>query len=83
MEHITDVGVALRRTVEKYNGAIGSIDRMLWPKGEELQRMAGSGKQLGALEQIDAIPLESSKLKLHSQTDEDADVVPIKVMRDE
>jgi len=78
MEHITDVGIALRRTVEKYNGAIGSIDRMLWPKGEEMQRMAGSGKQLGPLDQIEAIPLESSKLRLHTQTDEDADVVPIR-----
>jgi len=78
MEHISDVGTALRRTVEKYNGAIGSIDRMLWPKGEELQRMAGSGKQLGSLEQMDVLPLESSKLKLHSQTDSDAEVVSLR-----
>ena len=83
MEHITEVGTALRRTVEKYNGAIGSIDRMLWPKGEELQRMAGSGKQLGELDQIEAVPLESSKLRLHTQTDEDADVVPIRSRSDE
>ena len=77
MEHITDVGVALRRTVEKYNGAIGSIDRMLWPKGEELQRLAGSGKTLGSLDQIEAIPLESSKLRLRMQDEEPGDVVPI------
>jgi DNA recombination protein RmuC len=83
MDHISEVGVALRRTVERYNGAIGSIDRMLWPKGEELQRMAGIGKQLGDLDQIEATPLESSKLKLHSQTDGDADVLQMKVMRDE
>jgi DNA recombination protein RmuC len=77
MDHISEVGVALRRTVERYNGAIGSIDRMLWPKGEELQRMAGIGKELGPLDQIEATPLESSKLKLHSQQDGDADVVPM------
>jgi DNA recombination protein RmuC len=77
MDHISEVGVALRRTVERYNGAIGSIDRMLWPKGEELQRMAGIGKELGPLDQIEATPLESSKLKLHSQTEGDADVVPM------
>jgi DNA recombination protein RmuC len=77
MDHISEVGVALRRTVERYNGAIGSIDRMLWPKGEELQRMAGIGKELGPLDQIEATPLESSKLKLHSQTEGDADVVPL------
>ena len=78
MEHITLVGDALRKTVEKYNSAIGSIDRMLWPKGEELQRMAGSGKQLAELDQIEAVPLESSKLRLHMQTDDDAEVVPIR-----
>lgn len=70
MEHVADVGTALRRTVEKYNGAIGSIDRMLWPKGEELQRLAGSGKELGALNQIEAVPLESSKLRLTMQNEE-------------
>jgi DNA recombination protein RmuC len=78
MDHISEVGVALRRTVERYNGAIGSIDRMLWPKGEELQRMAGIGKELGPLDQIEATPLESSKLKLHSQTEGDADVLPMR-----
>ena len=70
MEHIADIGTALRRTVEKYNGAIGSIDRMLWPKGEELQRLAGSGKELGALSQLEAVPLESSKLRLTMQNEE-------------
>jgi DNA recombination protein RmuC len=78
MDHISEVGIALRRTVERYNGAIGSIDRMLWPKGEELQRMAGIGKELGPLDQIEATPLESSKLKLHSQQDGDADVLPMR-----
>jgi DNA recombination protein RmuC len=78
MEHITDVGVALRRTVEKYNSAIGSIDRMLWPKGEELQRLAGSGKTLGSLDQIEAIPLESSKLRLRMQDEEPGVVVPMR-----
>jgi DNA recombination protein RmuC len=78
MDHIHEVGVALRKTVERYNGAIGSIDRMLWPKGEELQRLAGSGKELGPLTQIEAVPLESSKLRLRMQDEEPGDVVPIK-----
>jgi DNA recombination protein RmuC len=77
MEHISEVGTALRRTVEKYNGAIGSIDRMLWPKGEELQRLAGSGKTLGSLDQIEAVPLESSKLRLRMQDEEPGEVVPM------
>ena len=78
MEHIQNVGRALAGTVEKYNGAIGSIDRMLWPKGEELQRMAGSGKDLGELKQLEVVPLESTKLRLTMQATEPADVVPLR-----
>jgi DNA recombination protein RmuC len=77
MEHISRVGLALHSTVERYNDAIRSIDARLWPKGEEMQRMAGSGKELGSLDQIEAIPLESAKLKLHTQSDEPGDVVKI------
>lgn len=78
MEKIAAIGKALDTTVVRYNEAIRSIDSRLWPKGEEMQRLAGSGKELGSLDQIEATPLESSKLKLHTQTDEDADVLPMK-----
>ncbi len=78
MDHITGVGDQLRKTVDSYNKAIRSIDTRLWPKGEELQRLAGSGRELGALEQIDAIPMESSKLRLTMQPTEPGDVVRIK-----
>lgn len=78
MEHIQNVGRALASTVEKYNGAIGSIDRMLWPKGEEMQRMAGSGKDLGDLKQLEVVPLESTKLRLTMQASEPGDVVPLR-----
>jgi DNA recombination protein RmuC len=76
MELLADVGSSLRKTIEKYNNVIGSIDARLWPKGEELQRMSGSGKELAPLEQIEAIPLESSKLRLTMQGEGPADVVP-------
>jgi len=75
MEKITSVGSALKSTVDRYNEAIRSIDTRLWPKGEELQRMAGSGRELGELKQVDAIPLESSKLRLRTQSEEGGDVV--------
>jgi DNA recombination protein RmuC len=78
MEHIQNVGRALASTVERYNGAIGSIDRMLWPKGEELQRMAGSGKDLGDLKQLEVVPLESTKLRLTMQASEPGEVVPMR-----
>ena len=51
------------------------IDTRLWPKGQELQRMSGSGKELKPLEQIEAVPLESSKLRLTMQQEEPAEVV--------
>jgi DNA recombination protein RmuC len=78
MKYITDVGDPLRRTVEDYNKVIRSIDTRLWPKGEELQRMAGSGKELAELKQLDAIPLESAKLRLTMQNEEPGVVVQIR-----
>ena len=76
MDHVTDVGDQLRKTVDHYNKAIRSIDTRLWPKAEELQRLAGSGKELGALAPIDAVPIESTKLRLHSQGEEPGDLLP-------
>ncbi|MEA2463065.1 MAG: recombination protein RmuC [Acidobacteriota bacterium] len=78
MEYIVPVGDQLRRTVDSYNKAIRSIDTRLWPKGEELQRMAGSGKELGELKQIEAVPLESGKLRLTMQNEEPGVVVQIR-----
>jgi len=78
MEHIAGVGSMLGKTVEQFNAMIRSIDTRLWPKGEELQRMAGGGKGLGELKQIEAIPLESSKLRLTTQGEEPGDVVQMR-----
>ena len=73
-----ELGATLGKTVEKYNVVVRSIDARLWPKGEELQRMAGSGKELAPLDQIEAVPLESSKLRLTMQGDEPAEVLPFR-----
>lgn len=78
MDLIAEVGGRLGKTVEKYNEAIRSIDTRLWPKGEELQRMAGSGKELGPLDQIESVPLESSRLRLTMQGEEPGVVVKIR-----
>src|SRR5436190_3857779 len=75
MDVVHDLGGSIGKTVEKYNVMIRSIDTRLWPKGEEMQRMAASGKELAALEQIDAVPLESAKLRLTMQQEEPGDVV--------
>jgi DNA recombination protein RmuC len=77
MDKIAAVGRALDGTVGKYNEAIRSIDSRLWPKGEEMQRMAGSGKELAALAQLEAVPLQSSKLRLTMQNEEEGTVIPI------
>lgn len=76
MDMIAAVGTSLATTVDRYNSAIRSIDTRLWPKGEELQRMAGSGKELGELKQLDTVPIESSKWKLRAQSNEEGEVVP-------
>jgi DNA recombination protein RmuC len=78
MDLLSETGARLGKTVEKYNEAIRSIDSRLWPKGEELQRLAGSGKELGPLDQIEAVPLESSKLRLTMQSEEPGVVVPMR-----
>lgn len=78
MEHISGVGEQLRRTVEGYNKVIRSIDTRLWPKGEELQSMTGSGKGLEEPKQLEAVPLESSKLRLTMQGEEPGVVVPMR-----
>lgn len=82
MEHLTNVGEQLRKSVDSYNRVIRSVDTRLWPKGEELQRLSGSGKELGELKQLDAVPLESSKLRLTMQNEEPGIVVPIVPMRE-
>jgi hypothetical protein len=51
---------------------------MLWPKATELQRMAGSGKELGEIKQLEVIPLESTKLRLTTQGEEPGEVVQIR-----
>ena len=76
MDVVHDLGGSIGKTVEKYNVMIRSIDTRLWPKGQELQRMAGSGKELEALSQVDTVPLESSKLRLTMQGEEPAEVLP-------
>ncbi|HEX6084735.1 MAG TPA: DNA recombination protein RmuC [Thermoanaerobaculia bacterium] len=78
MEYLTAVGDQLRKSVDSYNKVIRSIDTRLWPKGEELQRMAGSGKKLGELEQLDAVPIESAKLRLTMQQEEPGVVVQMR-----
>ncbi|HEX6178931.1 MAG TPA: DNA recombination protein RmuC [Thermoanaerobaculia bacterium] len=77
MELIDEVGGRLAKTVEKYNEAIRSIDARLWPKGEEMQRMAGSGKDLASLEQLEAFPIQSSKLRLSMQSEDEGIIVPL------
>jgi DNA recombination protein RmuC len=78
MDHLRAVGARLGSTVEKYNETIRSIDSRLWPKGEELQQLAGVGKGMDSLEQIEAVPLESSKLRLTMQSEEPGVVVAMK-----
>lgn len=76
MELVAGVGSAMGKTVEKYNEMIRSIDARLWPKGQELQRMAGSGKELGEMRQLEIVPLESTRLRLTAQSEQPGDLLP-------
>jgi DNA recombination protein RmuC len=84
MEHITGVGKSLNGAVAKYNEAIRSIDSRLWPKGEELQRLTGTGKDLGALDQLSLMANESTRFRLTMQSEEEllAGPVEISLVRD-
>jgi DNA recombination protein RmuC len=79
MEHITGVGRVLNQAVAKYNEAIGSIDSRLWPKGEELQRLTGTGKDLGGLEQLSLIANESTKFRLTMQNEDEVMAGPVEI----
>jgi DNA recombination protein RmuC len=70
MDYIAAVGKALAQAVGKYNIAVRSIDARLRPKGEELQRLTGSGRELASLEQVDASAMEPPKLRLTMQDEE-------------
>jgi DNA recombination protein RmuC len=70
MNYLREVGDQLHKTVESYNKVIRSVDTRLWPKG--------SGKELLPLDQIEAVPLESSKLRLTMQSEEPGVVVQIR-----
>ena len=77
MSRKTDTAIASDATYAQL-ATIGSIDRMLWPKGEELQRLAQSGKEMQNLDQIELLPLESTKLRLTMQSDEPGVVVKLR-----
>lgn len=61
-----DLGKSLRQSVERYNRMVGSIDSRLVPTLREFERAgASSGKELGELVQVEAVPrvLESGILE--------------------
>jgi DNA recombination protein RmuC len=72
MEYVTMMGDQLRKTVDGYNKVIRSIDTRLWPKGEELQRMAGSGGSSAISNSSRPCRSESSKLRLTMQNESPA-----------
>lgn len=76
MELLEELGGAIGKSVERYNATIRSIDSRLWPKAQELQRMAGSGKELGEMRQLDVVPIESAKLRLSTQGEEEGELLP-------
>ena len=57
LEHFADIGPALRRAVEKFNDAAGSLTARFVPSARRLKELgAGSSKDLPALEPVDQTP---------------------------
>ena len=72
--HVSDVGTALGRAVDKYNAFVGSLDSQVLTqakKFEELQ-VEHQGKPVPELPPVEAQPRASNKLKLLESTEGDA-----------
>lgn len=56
LKHMQDMGGTLRRTVEQYNGAVGSLESRLMPSVRRFQELGVGTQQLRSPEQIDMQP---------------------------
>jgi len=60
-EHVDALGAAIRRSVEKYNDFVGSVDRMLMPHLKKFEEAGLKGrKELSALPEVTIAPRGSS-----------------------
>jgi len=60
VDHLAGVGAALRRAVENYNKAVGSLERRVVPAARRLRELgATSAPEISAPEAVDRVPRES------------------------
>ncbi|NQT69827.1 MAG: DNA recombination protein RmuC [Desulfobacteraceae bacterium] len=71
IDHLTDVGKYLKRSVEGYNRAIGSLDKRLIPAVRRFQEMGLSTTQLDAPPKIEVQPILPPASENESLNDDD------------
>ena len=71
IDHLTDVGKYLKRSVEGYNRALGSLDKRLIPAVRRFQEMGLSTTQLDAPPKIEVQPTLPSVSEIESLNDDD------------
>jgi len=71
VDRLSDVGKNLKKSVDGYNRAIGSLDKRLLPAVRRFQEMGLSATEIDAPQEIEAEPIFSSTSKRHMSDDDE------------
>lgn len=64
INHFTKVGDNLKRSIDSYNGAVGSFDSSVIPKARAVEKLGRFGDELPAVEKVE-VDLRESKYATH------------------
>ena len=71
VDRLSDVGKNLKKSVDGYNRAIGSLDKRLLPAVRRFQEMGLSATEIDAPQEIEAEPISLSTSKSHMINDDE------------
>ena len=71
VDRLSDVGKNLKKSVDGYNRAIGSLDKRLLPAVRRFQEMGLSATKIDTPQEIEAEPIFSSTSKRHMSDDDE------------
>ena len=64
LEHLDNVGIALKRSIESYNKAVGSIERSVLPQGRKMKEAAAlANPELPEPNILEVVPREMTALE--------------------